>query len=324
MIRFCSLLFFMLGAFLQTGPALADPAVCARMQARLDELTSDYAIDDYEYNLRRDRIEAALDANDCPIRDHQYRNLPSVNDDPPYEVLGQPGAERPAETTPIYGGDYQTLCVRSCDGYYFPLTYQTGAENFQRDQARCEAQCPGAKLFYRPTDRQSPEAMMSLAGQPYGNLPNAFKFRKAGANGTAQCTCESTAGNDKGLGNGSMGKAAETVPAQKPAARADAPVEAKTMPPAAPTAADPVETPTKPAAVEAQQPAPKTDADAKPSAVTGPGEPEAPKAEAPLPKPLSPDKPMDPSRKVRVVGPTFLPDQEGAINLRAPDQKQVR
>jgi len=33
---------------------------------------------------------------------------------------------------------------------------------------------------------------------------------------------------------------------------------------------------------------------------------------------------LDPSRRVRVVGPTFLPDPEEAIDLRAPGQKKVR
>ncbi|HWK67059.1 MAG TPA: hypothetical protein VNS34_19210 [Rhizobiaceae bacterium] len=49
------------------------------------------------------------------------------------------------------------------------------------------------------------------------------------------------------------------------------------------------------------------------------GEPTA----APLPSPEA--TPHDPGeRKVRVVGPTFLPDPEGAINLRAPVRKQAR
>lgn len=37
----------------------------------------------------------------------------------------------------------------------------------------------------------------------------------------------------------------------------------------------------------------------------------------------SPERDLDPNRKVRVVGPVFLPDPEGAINLRAPGLKRV-
>lgn len=37
----------------------------------------------------------------------------------------------------------------------------------------------------------------------------------------------------------------------------------------------------------------------------------------------SPERDLDPNRKVRVVGPVFLPDPEAAINLRAPARRAV-
>ncbi|CAN7392738.1 DUF2865 domain-containing protein [Phyllobacterium sp. LjRoot231] len=280
--------------------------ICARMQDRLDELNRNADVDDFELTLRRDRVEAALDANDCPVVDDRVHEEPRRDTarPQPYEVLGkEPEPVEPEmSTAPVYGGRYQTLCVRTCDGYYFPLSYETGAENFSRDQAQCQSQCPGAKLYYQPTDNPNPERMTSLSGEDYKDLPNAFKFRKVGANATPQCGCQRSAANFSTLGNPAAATSATGKPGEP--AKIIEPVK-------------PVETKVEPA-VPAPQPA------EKPSSIIQLGEPAPAKTEAPLPQPLSGDKPIDPNRKVRVVGPTFLPDQEGAINLRAPDQKTAQ
>lgn len=326
-----------LGAILAaTQPSRAQTDMCARMQDRLDRLNNDVSIDNYEFNLRRDRIEAALDANNCPIADYQYRDLPRLDEEEPgsYEILGnEPQRGEPGmSTAPVYGGQFQTLCVRTCDGYYFPLSYETGAENFQRDEAQCQAQCPGAKLFYKNTGDEKPESMISLRGQAYGDMPNAFKFRKAGANATPQCTCQRTAGNFATMGD--PRELAKEAP--KPAAPVN-PVAPTQRLPLAPTKPDPsaqakvepvkpVET-AKPAATEPAKPsvqgkaAPAAQPAEKPSSIIQLGSSAPVKAEPALPKPLSEDKPIDPQRKVRVVGPKFLPDQAGAINPQAQDRK---
>jgi hypothetical protein len=284
----------------------ANSDICARMLNRLDELNRNADVDDFELSLRRDRVEAALDANNCSAADDRVYDEPEPDTagSQSYEVLGkEPEPVEPEMSrAPVYGGRYQTLCVRACDGYYFPLSYETGAENFSRDQAQCQSQCPGAKLYYQPTDNPNPERMTSLSGEDYKDMPNAFKFRKVGANGTPQCGCQRSAGNFTTLGNPAAATSATGKPGEP----------AKIVEPA-----KPVETtiePTVPAAQSTENP----------SSIIQLGEPATTKTEAPLPQPLTGDKPIDPNRKVRVVGPTFLPDQEGAINLRAPDQKTAQ
>jgi len=37
---------------------------------------------------------------------------------------------------------YRTLCVRSCDGYYFPISYATGRGRFKTDAAVCASMYP--------------------------------------------------------------------------------------------------------------------------------------------------------------------------------------
>ena len=89
--------------------------------------------------------------------------------------------------TPSYGAStYRTLCVRECDGFYFPISTATTEDRFQEDDAKCRSQCAApAELFYHRTD-QDVEQMVSLRGVPYSQMPNAFRNRKVYIRG---CSC---------------------------------------------------------------------------------------------------------------------------------------
>ena len=87
-------------------------------------------------------------------------------------------------------GTYRTLCVRTCDGYYFPISFSTVPSRFNTDAATCQAMCPGAEaeLFtYRNPGEETAQAV-SLSGEPYTSLPNAFRYRKEY---DKSCTCHS-------------------------------------------------------------------------------------------------------------------------------------
>src|SRR6185503_12233703 len=44
---------------------------------------------------------------------------------------------------------YRTICVRLCDGYYFPVSFSTLPNHFQRDAQQCQSQCAApAELYY--------------------------------------------------------------------------------------------------------------------------------------------------------------------------------
>jgi hypothetical protein len=77
-------------------------------------------------------------------------------------------------------GTYRTLCVRTCDGYYFPISYSTVPTRFADDQRACQRECPAAEVMlytYRNPGEDIPQAV-SLTGQPYTALPTAFLYRK--------------------------------------------------------------------------------------------------------------------------------------------------
>ena len=85
-------------------------------------------------------------------------------------------------------GTYRTLCVRTCDGFYFPISDSVRRERLHHDSHACMQRCDGeARLFYYPTAGGSVETMVDLAGHPYADLPNAFRYRKALVDA---CTCK--------------------------------------------------------------------------------------------------------------------------------------
>ncbi len=76
-------------------------------------------------------------------------------------------------------GTYRTMCVRLCDGYFWPISFATSQYNFERDQQRCEASCTSdARLFRYQNPGEDFEDMQDLNGEPYKALRTAFKFRK--------------------------------------------------------------------------------------------------------------------------------------------------
>lgn len=90
-------------------------------------------------------------------------------------------------------GTYRTLCVRTCDGYYFPISFSTSGERLAEDASTCQAMCPGtdAKLFYHSNPGGGPENMMALDGEAYASLPTAFQYRTSI---NPACTCKPEGG----------------------------------------------------------------------------------------------------------------------------------
>lgn len=162
-------------------------------------------------------------------------------------------------------GEYRTLCVRTCDGYFFPMSNAADLSDFQRDEKNCEASCPGTEieLFYHLNAGQPQESMVSArSGQPYRNLQTAYRYKRVDLPRVPACGCNISQNRNFSVIAGE-GRPLPSAPQAKP--------------------------------VVAEPPAPA----------------------APRPAP-------DPNRKVRAVGPTFLPDPQAAIDLRAPGPTPAR
>lgn len=202
----------------------------------------------------------------------------------------------PNGETTVFGppGEFSTMCVRTCDGYYFPISPNSSSADFDRDQKNCETTCPGTEvqLYYRPAGDEATETMMSVAGgQTYSSLPTAYLYRDVTKSRPAACGCSATAEKPSFSVIGGGESAEESVPAEPltpaPTARPDPGADPETL-----------------ANEEG-----KLDIETIKRILK-------PKATLPVQ--------ADGERKIRVVGPVFLPDQEGAIDLKAPARKEVR
>src|SRR6266550_6373248 len=77
-------------------------------------------------------------------------------------------------------GTFRTVCVRTCDGAYFPISFATMPARFPDDERTCKALCPAAEatLFTYRNPGEDINQAVSINGQPYASSPNAFRYRQ--------------------------------------------------------------------------------------------------------------------------------------------------
>ncbi|WP_052763821.1 DUF2865 domain-containing protein [Microvirga massiliensis] len=90
--------------------------------------------------------------------------------------LGASQGEAPREQSL---GGRRLVCVRTCDGFFFPLANAPGGRESADEM--CQALCPGAETqaFSTPGSDDQLYRAVSLNGRPYTSLPNAFRFQKS-------------------------------------------------------------------------------------------------------------------------------------------------
>ena len=235
-----------------------------RMQNQLERTQGGTA----ERAAQRQSLLIALADNNCG---QQYRAAARAGEQGGFfdRLFGGGSVFSPQPNGPM-GGTYRTVCVRSCDGYYFPISFETSPDHFREDEQTCQRMCPAAEVqlytYHNPGEEMT--QAVALNGRLYTELPTAFQYRKALS---SACSCrrpgESWAdalrvnGGDNTLAPGDVVVTDQNANriSQQGAGAAAKPAAAK----AAPAAAD--------------------------AMVDAPGEPDPAK------------------RKVRPVGPTFLP-----------------
>lgn len=99
-----------------------------------------------------------------------------------------PGAP-PADLGGPQSGTFRTVCVRTCDGAYFPISFATVPARFPDDEKTCKALCPAAEavLYAHRNPGEDMSSAVSISGQPYTALPTAFKFR---SEFNPSCSCK--------------------------------------------------------------------------------------------------------------------------------------
>jgi hypothetical protein len=194
--------------------------------------------------------------------------------------------------TPIYrsidpNGRYRSVCVRLCDGFFYPVSYATYGARLGQDATQCQSTCAApAELYVYRNPGQDIEQAVSLNGSAYMDLPVALRFRKEYVKG---CSCKQAEYNPTEIEAAS--KRAEADPAAQPTAAAPPPPQQPATQAAAPAAGEPAQLeleitgttePATPPQAEAEPPPPA----AIPEAQQPP--PLPPAAEAPPPPPPPP------------------------------------
>ncbi|MGD9924764.1 MAG: DUF2865 domain-containing protein, partial [Pseudorhodoplanes sp.] len=145
----------------------------ARVQSDLQRLQG--AGSGMERDGQRRAVIGALAQNDCgpQYRAQAARAAPGNFFE---QLFGGPGSTSGPEQDPgIGGGGFRTVCVRTCDGYFFPISFSTSQDRFRDDELTCQRMCPAAEvqLFSHRTSGEDMRQAVSTAGQLYTEIPNA-------------------------------------------------------------------------------------------------------------------------------------------------------
>jgi hypothetical protein len=191
-----------------------------------------------------------------------------------------PGPPPGADLGP-QSGTFRTVCVRSCDGGYFPISFATVPARFPDDERTCKNLCPAAEatLFTYRNPGEDINQAVSINGQPYSSSPNAFRYRQEF---NPSCSCKAAGQTWSDALKSIDDKAAAEQQGDIIVTEESAKKMSRPPPKAASAAA--TKKGAAPAGTTASAPAP-----------------DAPAAAAPPTDPASENKP------IRSVGPTFIP-----------------
>ncbi len=166
------------------GPA---PAECGSIAAQIRQLEAGYArlaqqaIDPADVDARRRQLQAAVQQT-CST-DQPRGFFESLFGPPrgqqPQEIMPEGQPIIADEGQPSLGGG-RLICVKTCDGSFFPLTTPPGGQ--QSADEMCQALCPGTETTayaYPGGDDGLSRAASLSSNKPYTSLANAFKFRKS-------------------------------------------------------------------------------------------------------------------------------------------------
>jgi hypothetical protein len=258
-----------------------------QMRANLDQITTSLerlrggaGFGNAERDNQRRSVLLALAQNNCGP---QYANAARGSGSFLDNLFGNNNsAAVPSDLGP-QSGTFRTVCARTCDGAYFPISFATVPSRFPDDEKTCKSLCPAseATLFAYRNPGEDMNQAVSISGQPYTASPNAFRYR---TEFVPSCACKA-AGQTwsdalKSIDDKAAAEQQGDIIVTEESAKKMALPPSKTAAPAATKkkGAAPATT----AGTPAPEPAP------------------APAAAAPDPAPAK-DKP------IRSVGPTFIP-----------------
>jgi hypothetical protein len=164
----------------------SQPAQCPALMSQVDQARTalDRAMSDLQRNQsgggndlesQRQSTLVALAQNNCGP---QYRAAAANPQRGLFDTIF--GGNSGYGTTDFSaGGSFRTLCVRTCDGFYYPISFATHPGRFAEDEQTCHATCPAAETaLYSHRTNEDVRSAATAQGRRYIDLPNAFKYRQ--------------------------------------------------------------------------------------------------------------------------------------------------
>jgi hypothetical protein len=294
----------------QAGCGIRGSAMCTGLQATIERMTTNLSnlqqtrarmASTAALQAERARLVAQIQTSGCRETQQTTRRIEGGSED---AVEGIRTASRDG------GERFRTMCVRMCDGFYFPISHSTPRSQFERDEKLCSARCPGTRveLHYHRFPQQEAEEMISVpTGAPYRQAENAFRYRQASWERPANCGC----GIDRGFEI--LAGERQWEPLQsRDEAEAEAKQDQASVTGRLSSGSFVIQQP--PRALTAEEIAEEEAAEAE-------AEPEIDETVTAAKRPM---EEVEEERRIRVVGPTFLPAPEEAIDLRSPAPHRAR
>jgi len=216
--------------------------------------------------------------------------------------------DQPVDNTEAEAGS-KAVCVRACDGAFFPVSYSASQGRLGGLEDMCRALCPNAdvSLYTYPPSGQIEQAV-SINGAKYMDMPNALKYRQS-VDPTCSCKrkgeswADALAGAEAKLGRESKGDVFVTpeksIELSRPKfdakTKAKTPADAKATPGATPAADPSVDALSQQAATISREASGIAGGDAQTGAKYGEGQGQTVET-------VGPD---GVKRKVRIIDPTL-------------------
>ncbi len=263
-----------------------------QMRANLDQITTSLerlrggGLGGPDRDNQRRSVLLALAQNNCGP---QYASALQNSGNFLNNLFGNnnPAGPAPGPDLGPQSGTYRTVCVRSCDGAYFPISFATVPARFPDDEKTCKALCPAAdaSLYSYRNPGEDMSQAVSINGQSYSSSPNAFRYRQE-FNPSCACKAAGQTWSDalKSIDDKAAAEQQGDIIVTEESAKKMS--RAPTKQAAVPAKKGSAPAATTPDAVPAPDAAPSTTTTSTGTASTG----------------AAPD-----SKSIRTVGPTFIP-----------------
>ena len=188
----------------------APPPQCGALNARIARMQANLSSLDAANSGNESQRQGLIARFDAQCRNHDVARASTARPRNFFEELfgvappADSGALRevPIEDTPLPGdgsdplaqederpsGGSMAVCVRSCDGGFFPVSYSARRSSLDDLASLCKALCPNTEVsLYTKAFGRDIDSAVSIDGASYSDHPNALKFQKSY---DKTCTCK--------------------------------------------------------------------------------------------------------------------------------------